>query len=212
MAPSTRPVRSMRLVPFLAFAVAFCLSSAQMPLAMAKASSNNNRPPVTDEKIGNITYQVSKLLVNAPIDDVWTYINDCKNAPNIFPTVKSCKLVEDKGAVRVVNMVIRPSDCPFTYDYTVECHNDKAKGYSEWHRLSGDFKQIDGFWRLESHDNGRSTLVTYAQYVDGGFLTPQFLIKRQSSLDVPTNLLALKAHAEAKTEVAGRPVNAGRNE
>ena len=69
--------------------------------------------------------------------------------------------------------------------------------------LSGDFKRIDGFWRLEPRDNGRSTFVTYAQYVDGGFLTPQILIKRQTGMDLPTNLLALKTHAESRTEVAG---------
>jgi uncharacterized membrane protein len=211
MAPSTRPVRSLSLVTVYLSVVALCLSLlVVMPRAMAKAT-NDNRPGVTEEKVGKITYQVSRILVNAPIDDVWTYINDCKNAPSIFPTVKKCKLVEDKGATRVVYMFIHPSDCPFTYEYTVECHNDKAKGYSEWHRISGDFKAIDGFWRLEPKDNGHSTLVTYAQFVDGGFLTPQILIKRQSGMDVPTNLLALKAHAEAKTEVAGR-LNAGKSE
>ena len=135
MDPSTRSVRSLRLVPALILMVAFCLSPiTQLPQAMAKVGSND-RPPVAEEKIGNTTYQVSKLLVNAPLDDVWVYINDWKNAPNVFPTVKKCKVVEDKGATRVLSMVIHPSDCPFTYEYTLECRIDKAHGYSEWHRV-----------------------------------------------------------------------------
>jgi hypothetical protein len=74
----------------------------------------------------------------------------------------------------------------------------------EWHRLSGDFKAVDGSWKLEPANNGTCTLVTYSAHVAGGFLMPQMLIKRQSHIDMPSTLLALKKHAETTTQIATR--------
>jgi Polyketide cyclase / dehydrase and lipid transport len=74
----------------------------------------------------------------------------------------------------------------------------------EWHRISGDFKEVDGFWKLEPTELGRCTMVTYASHVNGGFFMPQLLIKRQLRNDMPTALTALKNKAEGPTQIASR--------
>jgi hypothetical protein len=51
------------------------------------------------------------------------------------------------------------------------------------------------------------TLVTYASYVDGGFLMPQPLVRRQCRIDMPEVMTTLKAQAEVHSgvQIAGRP-------
>ena len=77
------------------------------------------------------------------------------------------------------------------------------------HRLSGAFKQVDGYWKLDPLDGGHTTLVTYASYVDGGFLVPQGLVKRQSRIDMPQVMSTLKAQTESQgaVQIAGRPAH-----
>jgi hypothetical protein len=70
----------------------------------------------------------------------------------------------------------------------------------EWHRLSGDFKAVDGFWKLESLNDGRDTSVTYSSFVNGGFFIPQVLIKKQFRVEMPVVLSNLKNESETKSD------------
>lgn len=92
---------------------------------------------------------------------------------------------------------------PDTFEYVLEIKESAPKSL-EWRRISGDFKEVDGSWKLEPVNLGNYTMVTYASHVTGGFFMPQMLIKRQSHIDMPDTLLALKKHTEHTIEIASR--------
>ncbi len=104
---------------------------------------------------------------------------------------------------KIARHEIAPSGIPDTFEYILEVHETAPK-LMEWRRLSGDFKEVDGSWKLEPANGGSYTLVTYASHVTGGFLMPQMIIRRQSHIDMPNTLAALKKHAESSTQIASR--------
>lgn len=169
----------------------------------ASMQSSQGQPvEIVEEKIGDKAYQVSKILVHVKPELVWKILTDYDNAPDIFPCLKKIKVVKDKGTSKLIQHQIKPSGVPSTFDYTLEVKEVANKLY-EWHRVSGDFREVDGFWKLEPHNDGNSTMVTYASYVNGGIFLPAPLIKRQVRMDIPGVMTALKTHAETNRQIAG---------
>jgi len=163
---------------------------------------------VAEEQMHGRTYIVARVLVKAPPEKVFQILADYDHADKVFPQVRKCKLVADKGASKLVSHEIAPTGIPnTTYDYLLEV-KESFPHTLEWHRVSGDFKQVDGYWKLEPVDGGHSTHVTYASYVDGGFFIPQMLIRRQCKIDMVGVMSTLKATAEgpaSSVQIAGRP-------
>ncbi len=188
----------------LAFMSVIALNT-YVPTALPAASAAEQQAQtieVCEEKIGGKCYQVSKVLVHVKPEHVWNLLTDYENAPNIFPCLKKCKLVKDKGTTKLVEHTIKPSGVPSTFDYIIEVKETVNRLY-EWHRVSGDFREVDGYWKLDPLNDGNSTMVTYASYVNGGIFLPAPLIKRQVRTDIPGVMSALKSHAETSRTIAG---------
>ena len=172
----------------------------------AAFAKNHDSKGMSEEQMHGKTYVVAKLEINAPPEKVFQILSDYDHANKVFPQIKQCKVVADKGATKMVKHEIAPAGVPGTYEYLLEI-KEAAPHAMEWHRVSGDFKQVDGFWKLEPTENGRGTNVTYASYIDGGLFIPQMLIRRQSKIDMAGALSSLKAAAESGSslQIAGRP-------
>lgn len=171
--------------------------------AVAKGSiHNSSSATVEDQTIDGKPHTVSKIVVKARPEQVWHILTDYNNAAHVFPQMKKCQLLEDKGTTKIVKHVVTPSGPVGTFEYTIEIKETAPKEL-EWHRISGAFKAVDGHWKLEPLDSGRSTLVTYASHVNGGFFLPQPLIKRQCHADMPAVLVTLKHRAETTGHIAG---------
>jgi ribosome-associated toxin RatA of RatAB toxin-antitoxin module len=163
----------------------------------------NEKPGITDETINGKTYCVTRTLVKAKPDQVWQILTDYRHAVNIFPLLKKCEVLENHGSTKIAKHEIAPSGIPDTFEYILEVHETAPK-LMEWRRISGDFKEVEGSWKLEPANNGKYTEVTYSSHVTGGFLMPQMIIKHQAHIDMPDTLLALKKHAESTTQIASR--------
>lgn len=174
--------------------------------AQAKGRLQTSNHSITEEMMHGKTYTVARVSVKASPDKVWQILSDYDNAPKVFPQLKKSKLLQDHGSSKIVKHVLAPSGMPGTFEYTVEV-KENAPHSLEWHRVSGAFKQVDGYWKLEPLDGGHTTLVTYASYVDGGFLIPQPLVRRQCRIDMPEVMTTLKSQAEVSSgvQIAGRP-------
>lgn len=180
-----------------------------IPAAAAKTSVaepqlaqlNNGKPATCDETINGKVFVVSRIIVKASLEKVWGVLTDYKHAPQIFPLLKKCELLENHGSTKISKHEIAPSGLPETYEYILEVR-ETAPTAMEWHRLSGDFKDVDGSWKLEPINSGKETLVTYASHVTGGFFMPQILIRHQAHIDMPSTMLALKTHTERSIQIA----------
>lgn len=164
------------------------------------AHAQGHLPAVTEEKIGNRTYQVTRINIHASPDQVWQVLSDYDNAHAIFPCLKKCKVLHDRGRVKEIEQQIKPSGVPSTFTYVLEITETPGK-LQQWRRLRGDFTEVEGFWKLEPAEDG-TTLVTYASYVNGGFFMPQGLIKRQLRADFPAVIAALKHQSESTRHIA----------
>ena len=195
-------LKSRRLAGAVASGRVFALALAVLPAltslpAMARESMGNvTPPPVVDENINGKSFSSSKIVVHARPEQVFRVLTDYANACKVFPQMRQCKVVADHGATKILHHEVAPSNVPGkTYAYDVEVKETAYKSL-EWHRISGDFKAVDGFWRLEPVDGGKFTEVTYSSYVNGGFFIPQMLIKSQFKVDMPKVLTHLKSEAE----------------
>jgi ribosome-associated toxin RatA of RatAB toxin-antitoxin module len=166
----------------------------------------NNQPDLSEETINKKVFEVCRIQVKARPDKVWEILTDYRNSPNVFPTMKKCEIIQDKGNVKLMHQVIHPVGYPGTFDYVVEV-SGTAPRTLEWHRVSGAFKEVDSYWKLEPTEGGRYTNVTYSSYINGGILFPSFLVRGQMKDDLPNVLTALKTSAEGVTQIARRPEN-----
>ncbi len=178
-------------------------SSYDASLAKAAAKKSDAVTESADEIRDGKAFFVSKLLIKAKAERVWQILTDYTHATHIFPILHECEILEDHGSTKIAKHVVAPNGLPCTYEYVLRIH-ETAPHMMEWHRISGDFKELDGYWELEPVEAGRYTLVTYASHMTGGILEPQFMIRRQFHIDAPMSLLALKTHAEQTTQIASR--------
>lgn len=193
-----------RKLACLALAASLTLGLSGTAFADTHSSSVAEHAAVTETVIDGDRYSVTKIVVHAAPHQVWNVLSDFENAPKVFPQMKRCEVIKDEGHSKIVKHTVTPSGPVGTYSYTLRI-TEKAPKYMEWERLSGAFKQVKGYWKLEPLDNGRTTQVTYASFVDGGFFIPAPLIRRQSRLDMPSVMTSLKSQVESKIQIAGKP-------
>lgn len=158
---------------------------------------------VIEEVHNGKSFCVSHALIKAKPDEVWHVLTDYSNAHRTFPMMKKCQVIEDRGHTKIMKHIVAPSGLPCTYEYVIELKETDKKSL-EWKRLSGSFKEVDGWWKLEPVDGGRHTQVTYATYVNGGMFMPQGMIRRQFRSDMPQVMALLTKHAENNTQIASR--------
>lgn len=177
--------------------------SAKQELASA---SKGQQYTIGEQQIGKKSYVVSSMMVNARPEVCYKVCTDYKNAATTFPTLKKCLVLQDNGASKVIKYVTHPTGSFTDYSYTLEVKESPTQ-MVQWTRVSGDFKAIDGYWKLEPAQGGNKTIVTYATFVDGGIFMPQILIKRQFRIDLPPCMTALKTKCESmnRPRVAGSP-------
>jgi len=182
------------------------MAIAVQPLLVSPtvAKGNSSAHQVQEEVIGGKSYSVARTVIKARPEQVWQVLADYSNAPTVFPQLKKCQVLEDRGTTKIVKHIIEPTGLPGRYEYVLEL-KETAPHAMEWHRLSGNFKEVDGFWKLEPID-GSSTLVTYSTHVNGGVFLPQTLIKHQFKVDMPAVMVSLKNQAEhTGMQIAQRP-------
>lgn len=155
-------------------------------------------------RIGTKTFQMSKMTLHTSPEVVWRVLTDYDNACRIFVSLKQCKVLEDKGATKIIFHKVKPSCIPTAFEYVLEV-KETALRKLEWRRVRGDFKEVDGYWSLEPADGGKATLVSYCARVDGGFFIPQGLIRKNVRTDMPIAMACLKSEVENKTQIARGP-------
>lgn len=154
----------------------------------------------SEERIGKRTFQVSKIVVNTPPSAVFNVLTDYDRTTRIFSNVRKCKIVGSNRSGKLVSFQIAvPGNLRF--DYVLEV-KETYPNLIEWRRVSGAFKANEGHWKLEPINNGKSTLVTYSKFVDGGFFFPQFLVNREIRQAMPEVMGNLKLAAEKGYKIA----------
>lgn len=186
----------------LALVVSFALQpSVVAPSAEARPRVQSPYA-VVEEVVDGKDYNVTHALVKARPAEVWQVLTDYGNASRVFHMLKKCQVLEDRGHTKIMKHVVAPSGCLGSYEYTLEVKENHEKELT-WKRVSGAFKEVTGWWKIEPVDNGRHSMVTYATHVNGGLFVPSGLIKRQFRIDMPQVMHSLVSQAETN-QIASR--------
>ncbi len=165
---------------------------------------------LSEEQRDNKIFQVGKLKIAASPQKVYETLTDYEHATIIFSHLRQCEVLTSSGAIKNIYFTAAVAGGLFNFDYVLEVNEHPplthkstiTPGLIEWRRLRGAFKDNEGYFKLEPVENGKSTLVTYSKYVDGGFLFPPFLVKKELRHDMPISLAELKDTVESENQVA----------
>jgi uncharacterized protein YndB with AHSA1/START domain len=144
------------------------------------------------------------IRVNASPESIWHVLTDCDHAASFIPGVKSChplKVAPDDSWVIVeqeakYSWLMPAVKCVIRADY-------KRPRRIEFKRLSGDLKQEEGEWMLESANTGSDpisdpvTTIVYELYVDPGFWIPRVLLRQSLRSELPAAFTALRTRVES---------------
>lgn len=147
---------------------------------------------------GPIDGQVDAVIdIPAPAAAIYSALTECANAPEVFPSLKSCRVMEaDPSRTWDVREHKVASWASFLPDMSTVFRSDYEPNRRITFRLlSGDLQHLDGEWRLEPIKAGAATRVTYRARVGFHALVPGFLVRQSLAADVPKFLAAIRAES-----------------
>jgi ribosome-associated toxin RatA of RatAB toxin-antitoxin module len=199
---ATIKISMMGLLAVLALALALMAvrsapASAFAPEDKARLAAGEPIVRVTPAD-GPIDGQVDAMMdIPAPAAAVYSALTECANAPEVFPSLKSCRVMQTGPSqtwdVREHKVASWASFLPDMS--TVFRSEYEPNRRISFQLISGDLQHLDGEWRLEPIAGGAATRVTYRARVGFHALVPGFLVRQSLAADVPKFLAAIRAES-----------------
>jgi len=188
----------MRLILRSAARLAALSATAAAPALASEPAPIVSVTPDAHGAAGVIHGQVD---IDAPRSVVWAIMTDCARVTSLMVNVKYCRVLQRDPAGRwdVREQETKASLLPGVR--TVMRSDYDAPHTVEFHRTDGDFKILEGEWRLEPLDGGAHTRVIYESRMSSPFTAPAFLVRAVLRRDLPATLENLRKASEA---VVGR--------
>ena len=138
-----------------------------------------------------------QIDIAAPRQAVWSVLIDCAQVPRLMVNVRYCHVLQRDPAGRwdVREQATKASLLPAVR--TVMRSDYVAPHTVEFHRTDGDFKILEGEWRLEPINGGAGTRVFYESRMSSPVAAPGFLVRAVLRSDLPKTLENLRAASEA---------------
>jgi uncharacterized membrane protein len=161
--------------------------SSRLAVSAAAAPRVHDKLTVTEQQIGGKNFHIGKLAVDAPKEQIWGILTDYDAATCHFSYLKKCTRLKEKTGQggQLISFTAKTGVGPITIDYTLEVKETESAGLIEWRRHSGAFKANEGYWKLESVDDGKRTLITYAKHVEAGFPLPNSMVNKAVKDSMP---------------------------
>jgi ribosome-associated toxin RatA of RatAB toxin-antitoxin module len=132
------------------------------------------------------------ILIDAAAEPIWKLINDCRQTPKFIPGLKSCRVLQQDKTWDLIEHRMQISRLLPEVKYVFRAEYQRNKRI-DFKRTSGDLKEFEGSWVLESISGGKpQTLVIYSLFLDAGVLLPQWAMQLLLRQDLPDVLLALR--------------------
>jgi len=189
-------------MPFIQPSAALVAALSALAATSAIAAGPAPVVSVTADPRGAAGVIHGQVDIDAPRAVVWAIMIDCARLPSLMVNVKYCHVLSRDPAGRwdVREQVTRASLLPGVR--TVMRSDYDAPHTVEFHRTDGDFKILEGEWRLEPLDGGAHTRVIYLSRMSAPFAAPDFLMRAAIRSSLPTTLENLRKASEA--EAGGR--------
>ena len=140
----------------------------------------------------------AQVDVNAAPETVWRVMIDCARLPRLMVSVKSCRVLQRDPAgqwdlrEQLTNASLLPgARTVIRSDY------DEPRTV-RFHRTDGDFKVLEGEWRLAPLDGGLRTRVFYQSRMSTPFAVPGPIVRAVLRRAMPRTLSNLRDASEAE--------------
>jgi aromatase len=102
------------------------------------------------------------IVINAPIDLVWSMTNDVRSWPELFSEYASAEVLADNGTTIRFRLTTRPDESGRQWTWVSERTPDPATRTVRAHRIeTGPFEYMNLYW--EYHDDDGSVSMRWVQ-------------------------------------------------
>ncbi len=176
------------LVTLSGFAYAESVSSSE--LTRLKTGEVIVQEPSNNQK-RSVPYVTAKVYIKQSPDKVWTAIQKPENVVRNERKVKSVTVISSNAGVRDLAFKVQLSRILPSFAYTLR-HQSTSPYVLAFKRLSGSFKDIQGFWQVVPVENNTQTVLVYRVSIDPGALVPRSLLIPAVKSDLPQMMKTVK--------------------
>lgn len=182
------------MVAIVSYLAANGSARALTPDAAAKLATGEAVVTVTPAKSPADGEVRATIDIPAPAAVIYGALTECERAPEVFPSLKSCSVLErGPGAAWDVRTHTVASWASFLPDMSTVFRSDYQKDRRIAFKLvSGDVQHLEGEWVLEPLPGAGKTRVYYRASVGFHALVPSFLVRQSLEKDVPRFLASIK--------------------
>jgi uncharacterized protein YndB with AHSA1/START domain len=157
----------------------------------AEATLKSGRPWVTVTPSGEAVAILGAVEIAAPPAKVWAILVDCAQTKRIIANMTVCRVVQKTANFEIREQVTKGN--AFVPDLRNVFRADYTP-YSRitFHKTGGDLKVMQGEWRLEPLDGGKTTRVIYENRVQADIKMPAAMIRAGLKQDCGKVLANLK--------------------
>lgn len=195
---------SFRFKPELALLMGFALAFLILPQAFATdidwlALSQGKVVVKQNAAAANTPPSVeAKILIPKPPEKVWSVVSNPEKLMHEERKVKKVKILSQSGNCQQVAFSVFMTPIFPTFNYVLQ-QDLLAPNSVRFHRISGSFRDIQGFWHLAPADGGRKTILTYNLMLDAGPLIPRSMLMGAVKADLPNMMQSAKRAIDLNT-------------
>ncbi len=120
----------------------------------------------------NITGSESKILINAPVEHVWNFVDEKENFVKFIDAIKDVEIVKEDELTQNVKISKKLSVFLPTFNYIIAFDKNENNKYKkmEFKKTEGHFKKIFGSFEFTPHKNSTILVIKYMQIPGFTFL------------------------------------------
>ncbi len=145
----------------------------------------------SNNKDRSVPYVTAKVYIPKSPSKVWSVIQTPENVVRNERKVKSVKVVSSHAGVRDLAFRVQLSRVLPSFAYTLR-HQSTSPYVLGFKRLSGSFKDIQGYWQVVPVENNTQTVLVYSLSIDPGALVPRSLLIPAVKSDLPQMMQTVK--------------------
>jgi len=135
------------------------------------------------------------ILIDAPKESTWHVINDKEKGPEFTKGLLRASILERGQGYMLVEQEMKVGVIPGTFTYIMR-HEMVSPHRVQFQRLSGDLKEVKGYWKFAPVEQNTKTLLIYSLFIDPGFFLPKGIMERSMKKKVPEALVEIKERTE----------------
>ena len=131
------------------------------------------------------------ILIEAPAENIWQIMTDCRELPNFVPGLKDCRVLDSGQNWEIIRHEVKWIWFLPRYVYVFRA-DYKPNRKIDFVRIRGDLREMKGSWRLTALGRDSQTILRYSVFLDPGFFVPQWVVRRSLKADLPALLTSIR--------------------